>query len=505
MIRITVNNHEHEVSRHDTILGALEEIGIKVPTLCHLKGLTPSGACRMCVVEMEDTGNLVPSCAWPLTDGLRIKTHSGKVLTARKTIVELLLSNHPDDCLYCRRRTDCELLGLASSLGVDGRGVKGRVATGAKDLANPAIIRDPSKCILCGRCVRVCEEVQGVSAIDFIGRGAATIVGTAFNESLNIGSCVNCGQCVRVCPTGALMENPQISRVLEALADPGKVVVAQHAPAVSVTVGELWGSKPGEDLQGVMTSALRQMGFDRVFDTSFAADLTIMEEASELVHRIRSGGQLPMMTSCSPGWVKFVEQCYPEFIGGLSSCKSPQQMLGAMVKSYWAETEGIDPKDIFHVAIMPCTAKKYEAARPEMVTGAHADIDAVLTTRELHDMLRMSGIDMEKVTPEPGDNPFGQRSSAGKLFGATGGVMEAALRTAHYMLTGENMARPIVTEVRELQGVKEASLEIAGLTLKVAVAHGLKNAARVLDEVRQGRELHFLEVMTCPGGCIGGG
>jgi NADP-reducing hydrogenase subunit HndD len=505
-MNITINNKKYEIDECNTVLEAVSQIGIHIPTLCHLKELSPTGACRICVVELEKNGALVPSCAWPVEEGMSIKTDSSKVLNARKTIVELLLSNHPDDCLYCGRRTSCELLELSSQLGVDRRTTKKNNIFTPKDSANPAIIRDPAKCILCGRCVRVCEEIQGVSAIDFIGRGADTVIGAAFNESLNISSCVNCGQCVRVCPTGALMENSHVRRVMAALNNPDKTVVVQHAPAVSVTVGELAGEKPGVDLQGYMTSALKQMGFDKVFDTSFSADLTIMEEASELVDRIKTGGTLPMMTSCCPGWVKFLEQFYPELIPNLSTCKSPQQMLGAVIKSVWAEREKLDPADIYHVAIMPCTAKKYEADKPEMVTGIYPDIDAVLTTRELYAMFKMAGIKLTSMEPMQEDNPFGERSSAGKLFGATGGVMEAALRTAHYLITGKNMSRPIVQEVRDLNGVKEATIKIGQLAVNVAVVHGLANVARILDEVKSGhRELHFLEIMTCQGGCIGGG
>jgi NADH-quinone oxidoreductase subunit G/NADP-reducing hydrogenase subunit HndD len=368
------------------------------------------------------------------------------------------------------------------------------------------VVRDPAKCILCGKCVRVCEEVQGVSAIDFIARGSKVRVGAAFDSGLNVSSCINCGQCIVACPTGALREQSSIKEVLDALADPNRFVVVQHAPAISVTLGEEFGLKPGADVIGLMTAALRRLGFARVFDTSFTADLTIMEEGSELVSRVKSNGPFPMLTSCSPGWIKFVEQFYPDFLPNVSTCKSPQQMLGALIKSFYAQQQGVAPDNIFSVSVMPCTAKKFEAERPEMARSGVADIDAVLTTRELARIIRMRGIDFNELSPEGADTPFGTRSTAGKLFGATGGVMEAAIRSAHYLVTGRELAELKVTAVRGLKGVKEARIDIDGLKLGVAVVSGLMNARALLDEVRAGRkDLHFIEVMTCPGGCIGGG
>lgn len=506
MFEIEVNNRTVNARKGEMLLATLERAGIKVPTLCYMKDLFPSGACRMCVVELEDTGKLVPSCAFPVQEGMKIKTHSSRVLRARKTIVELLLANHPDDCLYCIRNGHCELQTLAEDLGVRDRRYAGKKGEYCVDSSNPSIVRDPAKCILCGRCVRVCEEIQGVAAIDFIGRGSQTQIGTAFREGLNVSSCINCGQCVMVCPTGALREKSSVKEVVEALNDPEMFVVVQHAPAVSVTIAEEFGTKAGMDACGVMTALMRQLGFDRVFDTSFSADLTIMEEASELAHRITTGGKLPMMTSCSPGWVKFVEQFYPEFVGNVSTCKSPQQMLGAVIKSFFAMREGIDPKKIFSVSVMPCTAKKFEAQRPEMARDGIPDVDAVLTTRELARMIRTRGLDMNSLSPAAADTPFGQRSSAGKIFGASGGVMEAAIRTAYYMITGNELDSLDVKAVRGLEGVKEACLKINDLEIRVAVASGLGNARKLLDEVKAGRkDLHFIEVMTCPGGCIAGG
>jgi len=506
VITIEVNNRRIEAKRGEMLLSALRRAGITVPTLCHIEHLFPSGACRMCVVEVEGQRNLVPSCAFPVAEGMKVQTHSPRAVRARKTIIELLLASHPDDCLYCVRNGNCQLQALAAELGVRERCYTGEKNTFKIDTSSASIVRDPAKCILCGRCVRVCEEVQGVSAIDFINRGCRARVGTAFDQGLNVSSCVNCGQCVVVCPTGALREQSHIKKVLDALADPNRYVVVQHAPSVSVTLAEEFGMKPGVDICGVMTSALRALGFRRVFDTAFSADLTIMEEASELAARIAHGGTLPMMTSCSPGWIKFVEEFYPDFIGNLSTCKSPQQMLGAVIKSYFAEREKIDPARLFSVSIMPCTAKKFEAERPEMLAHGEPDIDAVLTTRELAQMIRMKGLDLHSLPPDTADTPFGRRSTAGKLFGASGGVMEAALRTAYYLLTGKDMENPKIQALRGFQGIKEARIRIGELDIGAAVVSGLGNARKLLDAIRAGRnDLHFIEVMTCPGGCIAGG
>jgi NADH-quinone oxidoreductase subunit G/NADP-reducing hydrogenase subunit HndD len=505
-MQIQVNHKAIEAQAGEMLLDALKRAGIRVPTLCHLEHLFPSGACRMCVVELEGQGRLVPSCACPVTEGMKVLTHSPVALNARKTILELLLASHPDDCFYCSRNGDCQLRHLSDELGVDRRRFQGLKNDGKLDLSSPSIARDPDKCILCGKCVRVCEEVQGVSALDFIGRGSKTKVATAFDEGLNVSSCVNCGQCVAVCPTGALVEKSSIREVLAALQDPNKVVVIQHAPAVSVSIGEAFGVKLGTDMAGIMVAALRKIGFARVFDTSFSADLTIMEEASELVHRIQNGGVLPMMTSCSPAWVKFVEQFYPELLPNLSTCKSPQQMMGAIIKNYWAKRENIDRAKVYSVSIMPCTAKKFEAQRPEIGADGVPDIDAVLTTRELVKLIRMRGLDLADLEPEEADNPFGTRSSAGKIFGASGGVMEAALRTAHRMLTGENPKQLEFTGVRGLDRVKEMRVKIGDAEIGVAVASGLMGARKLMDRLRKGdTSLQFIEVMSCAGGCVNGG
>jgi iron-only hydrogenase group A len=506
MLNLEVNGKKIEAREGETILSALKRAGIKVPTLCHLEGLKPSGACRICVVEVQGFPALIPSCSYPVSPGMKIKTHSPRAVQARKTIIELLLANHPDDCLYCQRSDTCELRDLAVEYGVRQRRFTGTRNRYPLDVSSPALVRDPEKCILCGKCVRVCEEIQGVAAIDFIHRGSRAAVGCAFEQGLNVSSCINCGQCIMVCPTGALREKSHIKEVITALEDPAKFVVVQHAPSISVTLAEEFGINPGHDVAGTMTAALRRLGFDRVFDTAFAADLTIMEEASELVHRIHSGGPFPLMTSCSPGWIKFVEEFYPGFIPQLSTCKSPQQMLGAVIKHLYARQQEIDPASIYNVAIMPCTAKKFEAQRPELGVEGIPDIDAVLTTREAAQLIKQYGLRLEALDPEAPDTPFGTRSTAGKLFGAAGGVMEAAVRTAHYFITGKEMASLRIQPLRGLAGVKEANVTIDGLEIRTAAVSGLGNARAILEDLQAGRrKLHFLEVMTCPGGCIAGG
>ncbi|NLF26035.1 MAG: 4Fe-4S binding protein [Deltaproteobacteria bacterium] len=505
-IIIEVNGREVEARPGEMLLAALQRAGIQVPTLCRMEGLLPTGACRMCVVEIEGARGLVPSCAFPVTSSLKVKTHSNRAVQARKTIIELLLANHPDDCLYCVRNGSCELQNLAEDLGVRERRYAGERTRQQLDSSSPSLVRDPEKCILCGKCVRVCEEVQGVAAIDFVGRGSKTVIDTAFRQGLNMSTCINCGQCVVVCPTGALHEQSYAKEIMDAIADPKKVVVVQHAPSISVTLGEEFGMKAGSDVAGALVTALRRLGFDRVFDTSFSADLTIMEEASELVHRVKTGGRLPMMTSCSPGWIKFVEQFYPDLVPNLSSCKSPQQMMGALIKSYFAEREGLDPRQIFSVSIMPCTAKKFEANRPEMAPGGVSDVDAVMTTRELVRLIRKHGLDLKDLPSDTADTPFGERTTAGKIFGASGGVMEAALRTAYKLLTGTELELAAIPAVRGLDGRKELELEIGDLKVGVAVVSGLGNAHKLMQEIQNGRSgLHFVEVMSCPGGCIAGG
>lgn len=504
--KIEVNNNTLYANPGDTILDVLSRNGMSVPTLCHMKGLFPTGSCRMCVVEVEGRRNLVTACSEPVCEGMKVQTHSSRVIESRKTIVELLLSNHPDDCLYCERNGSCELQKLSEDLNVRERRISGTKNNYKLDVSSASLVRDPAKCILCGRCVRVCDEIEGVCAIEFVGRGSKTFIDTSFNHGLNLSTCVNCGQCIMVCPTGALKEKPHISEIRDSLSNPDKVVVVQYAPSISVSLAEEFGFKPGQNIIGLMNAALRRIGFNYVFDTSFSADLTIMEEASELVHRVTNGGVLPMVTSCCPGWVKYAEEFGHDLIPNLSTCKSPQQMMGAIIKSYFAESEGIAPEKIYSVSVMPCTAKKFEQQREEMTQNGISDVDAVLTTRELARLIRLYGIDIHKLDPEIADSPLGTRSSAGKIFGSSGGVMEAAIRTAHYLITGKEMVKFQVKAVRGLEGRKEAFLQIGDLNVGVAVVSGLRNAAELMEEVRNGRsDIHFIEVMACPGGCINGG
>lgn len=506
-IQIEVNGKKIEAFEGETILNALNRNGIKVPTLCHMKNFLPSGACRICVVEVVGIAKPVTSCSYPVQDGMKILTHSSKVAEARKTIIELLLSNHPDDCLYCLRNQNCELQSLSKEYHVVERRIRGKKNSFKLDHSGPSIVRDPEKCILCGRCVRVCEEIMSVGCIDYINRGSQTLIGTTLKKPLNTSSCINCGQCVMACPTGALTEKNSVSVVQEALNHQEKTVVVQYAPSVSVSIAEAFGMDPGKDLNGVMNAALRKMGFNFVFDTTFGADLTIMEEASELIHRVQNGGKLPMFTSCCPGWVKYAEEFAPDFLGNLSTCKSPQQMTGAIIKSYFANKMNLQPEKIVSVSIMPCTAKKFECERPDMGKNGVPDVDIVLTTRELVEMIKFYGIDLHTIDPEITDSPMAIRSSAGKIFGATGGVMEAALRTAYKMITGEELFNFRIPEVRGFKGRKEAKIKITDdLEVGVAVVSGLANAAALVEEIRNGRnDIHFIEVMTCPGGCIAGG
>lgn len=505
-LNIEVNNQKLSAEKGETILEVLKRNGIKVPTLCHIKDMLPTGACRICVVEQRKTGKLIPSCSQPVEDGMDILTNSPKVNEARKTIIELLLSNHPDDCLYCARNMNCELQTLSNTYHVRERRIRGVKNDHHLDLSSASIVRDPAKCILCGRCVRICDEVMGISAIDFINRGSESVVGPTFNKGLNTSSCINCGQCIMVCPTGAITEKNHFPELLEALNDPKKIVVAQHAPAISVSLAEEFGMEPGKDINGIMNAALRKIGFNKVFDTSFTADLTIMEESAELIERVKTGGTFPMITSCCPGWIKFAEEFYPEFLPNLSSCKSPQQMMGAIIKSHYAKTAEINPEDIYSVSIMPCTAKKFEGQRAEMTSKGISDVDAVLTTRELAALIKLYEIDLNNIEPELADSPLGLRSSAGKIFASSGGVMEAAIRTANYSLTGKELVQFKVKEVRGIKGIKEAKININGLELGVAVTSGLQNAKELLAQIKNGRsDIHFIEIMACPGGCIGGG
>ncbi len=504
-MKVTLNNKEYWANPGETILSVAEREGIQIPTLCYLKGFSPTGSCRVCVVEVEGQRSLTPACAFPVYDGIVVNTNSPKVRRSRKTIIELLIANHPQDCLTCVRNGNCELQSLAAQYGVRDLRYQGERRTAKIDVASPSIERDPEKCILCGRCVRMCHEVQNVGAIDFVRRGFQSAVAPAMDGSLNAIACVFCGQCVTVCPVGALKEKSSQKVVWEAINNPAKHVVAQIAPAVRVALGEEFGMEPGTVVTGKIVAALRRLGVDRVFDTNFGADLTIIEEASELLHRVKNNGKLPLLTSCSPGWVKYVEHFYPDLLDHVSTCKSPHEMEGALVKSYYSQKMGISPKDIFVVSVMPCIAKKFEAQRPEL-REQYTDVDAVVTTRELARMIKTAGIDFNRLPEEHFDDPMGESTGAAAIFAAAGGVMEAALRTAHYFIAGKDMENIEFTPVRGLQGVKEAEVTIAGLKIKVAAVSGLKNISVILDKIRNGENTYqFIEVMACPNGCINGG
>ena len=506
MVTITIDGQQVQVAKTATLLEAAHSIGVNIPSLCYHPELRPEGACRVCMVEVEGARTLVASCVYPVNEGMVIRTNTADVREARKTVVELLLANHPPDCLSCQRNLNCELQTIASDLGIRQIRFDGERKHYPLDASNPSLVRDQSKCILCGRCIRACSERQGVHVYSFINRGFDTTVAPAFNLGLDEVACTYCGQCAAVCPTAAIVEKDDTAPVWKAISDPTKHVIVQTAPSVRVALGEALGMDHGKIVTGQMVAALRRLGFDRVFDTDFTADLTILEEGHEFINRLQNGGKLPMITSCSPGWVNFIELFYPELLEHLSTAKSPQQMFGTLVKTFYAEKAGIDPKDIVSVSIMPCTAKKAEAAREEMGRNGIQDVDYVLTTRELGRMIRESGMDFINLPAEDFDAPMGIATGAGVIFGATGGVMEAALRTVAEVVTGQQLENIEFHGVRGLTGVKEAQVTLAGITVKVAVAHTLANARKILERIKKGEaDYHFIEIMACPGGCIGGG
>lgn len=520
-MKITVNHQPIEVDEGMTIWQACNSIGINIPSLCYFKDISANASCGVCVVEVKGVQTLLRSCITEVTEGMEIITDSPRVREARKVNVELLLANHPEDCLQCDRNLNCELQQLAFNLGIhEKRFVRTRKEHVNKDETSLSLVRDPEKCILCGRCVAVCEQIQSVKAIDFSGRGLKTKISTFWDTGLGNSICINCGQCALICPTGAITERSAINEVWNELHDPEKVVVVQTAPAVRVGIGEAMGLPYGSLVTGKMVASLRKLGFSKVFDTDFAADLTIVEEANELIERIENKGTLPMITSCSPGWIKFIEHFFPSSLPHLSTCKSPQQMFGAIAKTYYAEQAGIDPRNIVVVSIMPCTAKKFEARRPEMDDAFRYwkeklhlsenehfyDVDYVLTTRELARMFKEVGIDFSNLPEEEFDSPLGVSTGAGVIFGATGGVMEAALRTAYEVITGSQLTNVDFVAVRGMEGIKEAEIDLNGTRLKVAVAHTLSNARTLLEQIENGTSPYtFIEVMTCPGGCLGGG
>jgi NADP-reducing hydrogenase subunit HndD len=506
-VTVYIDNEEIKVDAGTTIMDAAEQIGIRIPRLCYHPDLSIEGACRVCIVAVEGVNKYVTACTDKVRDGMRVRTASPEIRRARRDIVELILDNHSKECQICERDGNCELQNLAYSLGVRKRLYEGARKSHPQETSSASVIRDAEKCILCRRCVRVCAEIQGINNLSQLHRGVNTVVAPAFEAPMSESICINCGQCINVCPVTAFLEKPHTNKVWDALACPDKHVVVQTAPAIRAAIGEGFNLPPGTPCTGKTATALRRMGFDAVFDTNFAADLTIMEEAHELVNRIKSGDNLPLLTSCSPGWIKFLEHFYPELIPNASSCKSPMQMLSTMVKTYYAEKKGIDPKDIYMVAIMPCVAKKFEAERPEHVTDDNLPYtDAVLTTRELIWMIKALGIDFTKLPDTEFDAPLGFSSGAADIFGTTGGVMEAALRTAAELITGVPLDELTFTEVRAVEGLKEATIPIADMEINVAVANGLMNAKTILEKVKNGeKQYHLIELMACPGGCIGGG
>lgn len=506
-IKITINNREVEAYEGQTVLEAAKNNGIHIPTLCYLKDVTGTGACRVCQVEVEGAKTLCAACVYPVRDGMVIKTNSQRALDARRRVVELIVSNHSKDCLSCIRNTNCELQRLCQELGVREDAFAGEKSEPTFDTVSPGIVRNTSKCVLCGRCVETCMKVQGLGVLGYMNRGFKTKVAPIYDKSFDDVNCMQCGQCINVCPVGALHEKEEIHYVIEALNDPQKHVVVQTAPAVRGALGEEFGMPIGTRVTGKMVHALKLVGFDKVYDTNFGADLTIMEEGYEFLNRLQNQGTLPMITSCSPGWVNYVEHEYPDLLDHLSTCKSPHMMLGAMVKSVYAEAKGIDPRDIYVVSIMPCVAKKGEKQRTENKTSPYQDVDAVLTTRELAKLIKMFGINFRDLKDDDFDQDlFGEYSGAGVIFGASGGVMEAALRTVADILAHEDLSVIDYHAVRGVEGVKESTIKIGEQTLKVAVVQSMTLAKPLLDDIRNGvSPYHFIEIMGCPGGCINGG
>ncbi|MDD6214923.1 MAG: NADH-dependent [FeFe] hydrogenase, group A6 [Firmicutes bacterium] len=506
MVNLKINGQSVSVPEGTTILEAAKANGIDIPTLCYLKDVSQTGSCRMCVVEIIGAKALQAACVYPVAEGIEVLTHSPKVKKARKSTLELILSDHDKQCLTCSRNQKCELQRLTEELGITDIPFEGVMNTYDIDDSSPSIVRDNNKCVLCRRCVNACKNVQTVGVIDAQERGFNTKIGCAFEADLADTACVNCGQCIAACPTGALHEKFSTDEVFDAISDPEKYVVVQTAPAVRAALGEEFGMKMGTPVTGKMVAALRRMGFDKVFDTDTGADLTILEEGNELLERLKNGGTLPLITSCSPGWIKFCEHNYPEFLDNLSSCKSPHQMFGAVIKGFFAEKNGIDPKKIYVVSVMPCVAKKFEKSRSEMENDGLRDVDAVITTRELAKMIKETGLDFVNLPDEKFDAPFGEASGAAHIFGVTGGVMEAALRTVYEIIENKTLENLDFTAVRGTDGIKESTVTMGGMDVNVAVAHGLGNARKLLDSIKSGeKNYHFVEIMACPGGCVTGG
>ena len=506
MINLTIDNQEITVPEGTTILNAAKQAGIDIPTLCFLKDINEVGDCRMCIVEVEGRKGFATSCIQTVEEGMVVHTHTPSVLEARHVILDLIISNHAKDCLTCTRSGNCELQKLAVKFNVLSVEFPGEMTKHRVDDLSPSIVRDFNKCILCRRCVAACKNVQGIGAIDCINRGFESCISTVGDSSLNDVNCTFCGQCIEACPTGALHEKETISDVWVKLKDPETTVIVQTAPAVRVALGEEFGMPIGTNVTGKMVTALKRLGFDKVFDTNTGADFTIMEEGTEFIQRINNNGVFPMITSCSPGWINFIEINYPELLPHLSSCKSPHEMFGAIIKSYYAERENIDPKKIVMVSVMPCIAKKYEAKREQLQNDNLQNVDIVITTRELARMIKQNNIDFVNLEEEKFDSPMGEATGAAAIFGTTGGVMEAALRTVEDILTGKNLEKIEYTQIRGEKGIKEATLNINGKDIKIAVAHGLKNARIIMEEIKSGKSpYHFVEIMACPGGCVMGG
>ncbi len=505
MVNIKINGMSLQVPKNVTILEAAKYANVEIPTLCYLKDVNAIGACRICLVEVKGARALAASCVYPVNEGMEVFTNTPAVRKARKSTLELIVSDHKRECLSCVRSNNCQLQKLCLEYGVDEKHFAGENIEYEIDDVSPSIVRDNSKCVLCRRCIAACTNLQSVSVIGSIDRGFSSHIGCAFEASMADSPCVNCGQCIVACPTGALHEKDDTKKVWDAIADPNKTVLMFTAPSIRVTLGEAFDMPIGTNVTGKMVAAMRALGVDKSFDMNVTADLTIMEEANEFLERVKNGGKLPMITSCSPGWIKFCEHYFPDMTENLSSCKSPQQMFGAVLKTYYAEKNGLDPKNIFVVSVIPCTAKKFEVTRDDQSAAGVPDVDVALTTRELARMIKEAGIEFTKLPDEEFDNPFEVGTGAAVIFGATGGVMEAALRTAGHWLDG-NFDVVDFEDVRGTAGIKRATYNVAGIDVKVAVASGLANARRLLDAVKEGKEdYHFIEIMACPGGCINGG